>query len=188
MARRRRRVAWLIEDNPESIMDASATLRKSGFRTVVIDTLEGFEAHVAGLSKGERELDLVVLDMRLPWTDLSALAQNPFDMGLRCLELLREQPNAAHIPIVVYSAFIDNELVTSQLQPHQPLTLVDKMEDERLAVVVQNLVPTAKSTYAGQLRRLVKRGESKVLRVGALVAAFTALVFALLWVVERLSS
>lgn len=168
--------AWLIEDNARVRADVSATLRSAGFD---VQELASQGSFVLALSRVEMATASVprvlVLDLRLPWGEDFDLAENAMAAGLWCLELLRQEPLTASVPVVIYSAFVRDELVSEKLAPHQPVTVVDKMEPDRLRVVIENLLPGLQPKLPWRLKRFGKRGENRLLRIGALSAAIVAI-------------
>jgi CheY-like chemotaxis protein len=129
---------------------------------------------------------LVILDLRLPWGDEVVLHHNALTGGLGCLDLLRQEPVTSHTPVIIYSAFVGDPFVGELLQPHQPITAIDKSEGTgRLIVVIDNIVGTLRPRRQ-QLRRVGELGELHVLRWAALVAGVGALGAALVSVLHRI--
>ncbi|MFE5298562.1 two-component system response regulator [Streptomyces sp. NPDC056632] len=171
-----RPLAWLIEDHPRVREETSSALRSLGLDVCELANQEQFVQTLASSELAEATPRVVVLDLRLPWADTSTLAANAMVGGIGCLELLRQEPLTASVPVIVYSAFVHDPAVYELLAPHQPLTIVDKMEPDRLRVVIENVLPEVRPAFIYGLHRLGKLGERRVLRIGALAAAIAAII------------
>jgi CheY-like chemotaxis protein len=171
-----RRRAWVIEDNAKSRTEANEALRSLAVEPRMITTLEEFATAMSDVSDGGPPPDVVIVDLRLPWADNAQLAANALVDGLSCLTSLRGQPKTAAVPVVIYSAFVHDELVMAELKPHRPFTVVDKLEPARLAIVVNNLLPDRPARKLDRAKRLGRASEGMLLRVAAAVAAGTAVV------------
>lgn len=171
-----RRRAWVIEDNAQSRKEASEALGSLAIEPRMITTIEEFETAMSHVSGGAPPPDVVIVDLRLPWADNAQLAANALFGGMSCLTSLRRQPKTAVVPVVIYSAFVHDELVMAQLKPHRPFTVVDKLEPARLAVVVANLLPDRPARKLDQAKRFGRASEGMLLRLAAVIAAGTAVV------------
>ena len=170
-----RRLAWVVDDHRNdrrAVRDLLAGLRldfrEIGSQEAFIDAL-----NAAGVTDPTPQL--VILDLRLPWADDSTLAANALYAGLGCLGLLRQEPATAKCPVVVFSAFVRDEMIAEELAPHQPLTVVDKTEPAALVTKVANLIPDNQDRMGDRLRRFLTSRERTLLRMGAIAAAIAAI-------------
>jgi CheY-like chemotaxis protein len=172
-----RPLAWLVDDNAYDRANARDLLRARRLDYVEIGSREAFQSALDDSRNGVTESpDIVILDLRLPWTDDSTLAVNAMSVGLECINLLRAEPSTAGAPIVVFSAFVENdELVRSYLYDYQPLTIVDKIQQSSLFLRVDNLLPTRRQRRRDIVVRWAQRHERSLLRIGALAAAVVAI-------------
>jgi CheY-like chemotaxis protein len=136
----------------------------------------GFVEILATVGTIETSPDIVILDLRLPWAAPAALADNAISGGLDCLQLLRQEPSTSNVPVVIFSAFVHDDLINSQLLAYQPLSLVDKLEPDRLRLVVENLLPSRRLDVVDQLSRMGTMGERRLLRLAAIIGALTTIV------------
>jgi CheY-like chemotaxis protein len=170
------RIAWVVEDNEKSLADVAKTMRQAGLRVREIPTQERFVEILATVGTIETSPDIVILDLRLPWAAPAALADNAISGGLDCLQLLRQEPSTSNVPVVIFSAFVHDDLINSQLLAYQPLSLVDKLEPDRLRLVVENLLPSRRLDVVDQLSRMGTMGERRLLRLAAIIGALTTIV------------
>jgi CheY-like chemotaxis protein len=174
--RRTSPTAWVVDDNGKSRADACDALRSIGVHATPIVSDDEFLNALATASGSAPAPDLVVLDLRLPWGDEASLVQNALVAGLTCLQRLREAPATRHVPVIVFSAFVDDDLVKNQLRPYRPAAIIDKLEKARLPVVAENVLPDRAMRTRDVVQRLGLKGEHQVVRVGALIGAVTAIV------------
>jgi CheY-like chemotaxis protein len=167
--------AWVVDDNGRSRADAAASLRSIGVRSIPIATRAEFLARLAQAGDTESVPDLVVLDLRLPWEPEDELVDNPLVGGIRCLRELQSEHATARVPVVVFSAFVEDELVRAELRPYEPAAIVDKIDPTRLAVVADNVLPSRKPRVRDHARSFGQKSERQLLRIAGLIGAFTAI-------------
>jgi CheY-like chemotaxis protein len=181
---KRRGTVWLVDDTRESRREARARLKWLGVRTVNISTQDEFLDHLSGITQATDAPCLVVLDLRLPWADRSQLDANTIAGGVGCLSLLRQEPFTAGVPTIVFSAFIKDALIADQLQQFDNVTLVDKVEPNRLRVAAANLLPDTMTGVLPRLATTLIRWKEELIRWAKLITACTVVVGALVWVVH----
>lgn len=137
------------------------------------------------MTTGRPPPDLVVLDLRLPWGEESALQASAISGGIGCLELLRQEPATKNLTVIIYSAFLDDERIKEALSGHGPLIIVDKIDQGRLKTKLENLVSDRRSPYFFRTRRFAKATESTVLRLGAIATAVIAIIAVLVWLIHH---
>jgi|SRR5215813_6718617 len=169
------RIAWVVEDNAKSLSDVKKVIRRKRLRAREISTQRQFVEVLSTIGSDEPAPDIIILDLRLPWTDPEVLVENAIAGGLGCLELLRQEPLTRNVPVVIFSAFVHDELIYSGLAPLD-VTTVDKMEPDRLRTVVDNLLPTAHLSLLDKLPSIGKEGEHRLLRTAAVAGAIITLV------------
>lgn len=169
-------VGWVIDDNGRSRADAIAMLGDLGIRAVGLATKADFEAAVQDVSSAKSAPDVIVLDLRLPWEDEAILVENALAGGVACLERLKASGATRQTPVIVFSAFVDDELVRAQLRPYAPAAIIDKAASDRLPLVVDNVLPNRPPPPRDVMKRVVAKGEHQVLRAGALIGAVTGIV------------
>jgi len=169
------RIAWIVEDNAKSLSEVKGIIRKRRLQILGIPTQRQFVEVLSAIGPARHAPDIVILDLRLPWDDPSVLAKNAIAGGLKCLGLLRQEQLTRNVPVVVYSAFVHNDLITSQLALYRDVTIVDKTEPERLRSVVENILPTATLSILDKLSSPGwKRAWTFVLGLAALAGAVAA--------------
>lgn len=174
-----RRLAWVVDDDAHSRADVQETLRVLKFRRVSASSQSEFVHLLEDVADGiAAPPDLVVMDLRLPWAEEAVLVRNPLAGGQGCLGLLRQEPLTSNVPVIVYSAFVRDDLISRELIPYQPLIVVDKVESARLPLVVKNLVPVRQLSLVARVTRFVASGERRWLRVAAVVGPVFAIVAA----------
>lgn len=173
---------WLVEDNPDQRAQTVADLRSLKLSVLEIGTLEEFDRRVARTTTGERAPDVVIVDLRLGWSSKDILAVDPIRDGLLCIESLKTNVTTSSTPIVVYSAFVYDELIANRLTPYRPLVVVDKIDRERLKLTLANLgVARPRNRRLTGIRQAFFAGERRLLRIGALIGAVTVTAGALIW-------
>lgn len=163
----------MVDDNALSLKETSVRLRKIGFQTKEIADQSGF-LEVLGEVAIDSAPSLVVLDLRLPWA-VGVSGPVSIDGGIGCLELLRGEPATAQVPVVIYSAFVDDDLIDAQLRRRGVAAIIDKaVSPERLEVVVVNLFPEQRLRGPARAQRLGRQTEQRLLRWGGVAAALAA--------------
>jgi CheY-like chemotaxis protein len=171
-------VGWVIDDNGRSRADAIGALRSIGIEAIGLAAETELDAALAAASISSHAPDLIVLDLRLPWADEATLVENALACGLACLQRLKTTEVTSNTPVIVFSAFVDDELVRSQLRPYAPAAIIDKTDEdrlERLPIVMDNVLPNRPVRTRETVRRIALTGEHQVLRAGALIGAITAI-------------
>jgi CheY-like chemotaxis protein len=168
--------AGVVDDNETSRVLVSAVVRKLGVRPTGIATEAAFLRALATASGSTPAPDLVVLDLYLPWRDKALLAENRLAGALACLEKLKGAAATRGVPVVIFSAFAQDDLVKEQLRPYQPAAIIDKSENSaRLLMVIDNVLPNRPRRTRDVVRRFGLAGEHELLRISALIGALTAI-------------
>ena len=160
--------AWLVDDN---LVDSKRTTGSLGAMGFEVDGLHTEQEFVSNLKQSVRRKvypDLIVLDLRLPWSTSEQLAVNALTDGLRCMRMIENEPGFTHTAVLIYSAFVKSELVVSHLREFQLAHIIDKRNPEELRVVVSNLFPNALQSRKSRAGRMTRWTEATLLRVGAI--------------------
>lgn len=176
--------AWIVDDNAKSRADVSDVVRRVRLSPVQLATQSELVDRLTRVSDGERVPAIIVLDLRLPWLAARESNATAISGGLECLALLRQEPSTAQVPVVIYSAFVRDDVINNELRVHQPISLVDKRDGlPQLRVVLENILPqTATLTRRDRLSRWFATNERLLIRVGSLAAAGTAIWAAVAWI------
>jgi CheY-like chemotaxis protein len=97
----------IVEDHYWDSLETAAVLRKAipEVRIDRIDTESEFRTWLASLMG--QPPDLVILDVRLPWTRPAPIVEavpegyTSDDAGLRCYHLLRGHPDCGKVPVIL---------------------------------------------------------------------------------------
>jgi CheY-like chemotaxis protein len=163
-----------VEDNAKSLSDVKRMIRRRRLQILGVSTQQQFVEVLSAMGPDRPAPDIVILDLRLPWADQQILAKNAIAGGLGCLELLRQEPLTRDVSVVIYSAFVNDNLITSQLAP-LGVTIVDKTEPERLRSVVDNMLPTATLSFLDKLSSLGgKKAWAFIIGLATVVGAVAA--------------
>ncbi|MDH6247261.1 CheY-like chemotaxis protein [Mycobacterium sp. OTB74] len=174
--------AWVVDDNLVDSKRTSNTLDELGFEVVALHAEDAFIRKVEESVRSKDFPDLVVLDLRLPWSSSEQLADDALADGLRCVRTLRSRPGFAHTAVLIYSAFVKHELVESRLREFKLAHVIDKRNPEDLTVVVSNLFPNTLQTPKSRAGRTARWAEAHLLRISAIVAAVSGIGGFILWV------
>ncbi len=176
LIRRRREeppAVWVVDDNPVDLEGSVARLRKLGLRVEEIADQSAFIERLDQVAHDSAPR-LVLLDLRLPWL-LGGGDPSSIDGGLGCMELLKAEAATSAVPVVIFSAFVDDPLIAERVRHEHVAAVIDKATSpERLEVVVQNLVSPNLSRKSARAKRVGRQLERRLLRWGAAAAAVTA--------------
>ena len=118
----------VVEDDKNSAMLIMDLLTAHGYKVV---TAESGKAATALIE--QRQFDLVILDLRLPE-----------QTGFVVAETIRRNPDTAHIPIVVVSAYTDRQNRLRAYRSGVNVVLSKPIDTTELVLVVQNILATAR--------------------------------------------
>ena len=180
------RLGWVVEDNPTYRKEIIETLRDVGVRPLELPAMARLIDAIASIGHGASKPDVIVLDLRLPWKDEATLAADATSGGLECLDLLRFDPEIAAVPVVIYSAFVQDELIAKRLRQYQPLTIVDKLEPARLRTVLKNVLVYQPPRFRRRMKMLLGETEGHLLKIAAAVAGTVTIIGAVTWVIQHL--
>jgi len=177
--------AWIVEDNAKSRFEVSEALRAVGALPVVLASQKDFVDALSSVAAGEPPPDLIVLDLRLPWGEESALLASAISGGVGCLELLRQEPTTKDVSVIIYSAFVNDARIKEELSPHEPLIIVDKIDHGRLGITLESLISGRRRRSFFQIYRIADIAQGGILRLGAIATALIAIAAIIVWLIHQ---
>lgn len=79
----------IVDDDPRNIFALKLTLKARGYTSETSNSAE----EAIGILKGDDQIAVVLMDMMMPDTD-----------GYKAIELIREDPQISHVPVIAVTA------------------------------------------------------------------------------------